>query len=301
MKPSARSHSSSFDLIRIFALLIVVVQHWLTTIDCEKYTILSGSSLGQYGVSIFCILSGYLALSDCRDPLDWLKRRLFRIYPAFWATMLLCFILNLFIKYKSVSIFQFISQMLGLGYFTHGWKMLNVVTWFISLILLCYCLTFIAKLIRLPKLAFVGFIFISVLLICFRIEVTCSQHVISFCLAGLSGLLFVKRSPHHYSIFIIPLFILSYFWISFIYAAVGMTILYFAMIFESPSFRFLKLGSAYSYEAYLVHGMVFKIASVLVHKSMILTGALGLILTLFLAVPLKLILDKQLYARYKFV
>jgi peptidoglycan/LPS O-acetylase OafA/YrhL len=79
-------------------------------------------------------------------------QRLRRIYPALWIVMVICFWLTWLTGYKQFDPFQVISQMLGLGFFTHPDHLVNTATWFISLLLACYLGVFVARLMKAPIL-----------------------------------------------------------------------------------------------------------------------------------------------------
>ena len=135
----------SFDYLRLFAMALVTIQHAMAVHGYYDQTTWRGVNVGQTGVAIFCALSGYLAFQlDLNKPLVWFKRRLVQIFPAYWVVTIVSFALTLIAGSKDVTWSLFISQMLGTGFFTHGWELVNVVSWFVSLILLCYVIALVA-------------------------------------------------------------------------------------------------------------------------------------------------------------
>ena len=99
------------------------------------------------------------------------------------------------LKYKPVSFQLFILQLAGLGGFIHA-DIVNIAVWFISLILLCYGLAFVARLSCYP------FVTMAVLAVLFAYLTFLPGefrhpyvHVLSFCMAGLIG--FCSQRTQH--------------------------------------------------------------------------------------------------------
>jgi len=93
-----RGHMPQLDGLRALAALAVVYSHWLPA----KYQL--GLPWGSMGVQLFFVISGFLItgiLLQCRshgDPIHSLKafyaRRALRIFPLYYAVLLLTFILD---------------------------------------------------------------------------------------------------------------------------------------------------------------------------------------------------------------
>lgn len=249
-----RKEVPGLDVLRAVALVAVVIQHGFSVLDRSNYVDWGPISLGQFGVSLFLAISGYLAAKSDLAPGLWLLRRLSRIYPAYWITMLLSFGLTYVSGYKSFDMSQFASQMIGVGFFTHSENLVNVVTWFISLLLLCYGIAFVARVLRAEVLVFS--VVILVALWQGRLErafMLVPVHVISFAVAYL-----IARRGGPTWVFCVVASALGIVAIHNIYLLYPMISL---GLFGTTNFFFrsklLTTAMKYSYEFYLVHGMCF--------------------------------------------
>lgn len=136
----------SLDALRTFAVALVFVHHALSLAGSEPRLSTLDVPLGRIGTALFVALAGALAaLTTAPTAGEWLWRRLSRIYPAYWLVMAAVLIVAVWTGYKPVSPAQGVSQLLGLGLFTHPSELVHVATWFVSLILLLYGLTALAK------------------------------------------------------------------------------------------------------------------------------------------------------------
>lgn len=88
-------HRNNFDAIRLLAALLVVVSHQLFFLG-RTQPLIAGRTLGDIGVFVFFVISGYLvAESWYRDPhlVRFALRRFLRIWPALAvATAIIAFI-----------------------------------------------------------------------------------------------------------------------------------------------------------------------------------------------------------------
>lgn len=239
------------------AILVISLQHALSVLGYEELTRFYGLSLGQFGVSIFCVLSGFLAFKSSQSANVWIKRRLWSIFPAYWIAMLVSFALAWISGYKMFDRYQFFSQMLGLGFFTHGWNLVNVASWFISLLLLCYGLAYLAKLSSIPMLMMGCFLFIAIGLVCFRIHISISRHLVSFCCAAIGGILYQRFKSGILLFCVIPLFLLSVAFQQFAYAAGSLGVLALSVIFPNVKIWGIRKMTSYIYEYFLIHGILF--------------------------------------------
>lgn len=245
---------SGFNTVRIFALMLVTWQHAASVLGYYETTQWLGISPGQVGVSIFCAISGFLALYSKPASLsDWFVNRMIRIFPAYWLATVGAFALALIGSDKEITVWLFFSQMLGLGYFTHGWNLVNVVSWFISLLLFCYLLAVVSLRSGWPKLL-LGIVFLSALIICVtRIEVSLSRHVMTFSLAGLLAL---RMNVVVLSIISVSLLISGMtFDPQFFYAGFAMLLLGLVRSGYLVDFAFVDRAANYSYEYFLIHGV----------------------------------------------
>ncbi|MEJ5210999.1 MAG: acyltransferase family protein [Burkholderiales bacterium] len=211
--------------------------------------------MGQTGVGIFCALSGYLAFrGDQSRPWQWLKRRLEQLFPAYWVVTIAGFALTWLVGGKQISWSLFISQMLGTGYFTHGWALVNVVSWFISLILLCYLLAAVAKHSHRAQMVLGVAALISGGLLLAKAEVDLSRHVFTFALAGIIAIRGVTQLATVALVGI--LFTLALVASAqFAYAALSLSFLGVGLAWQAPASVMIRLASGYTYEFFLVHGL----------------------------------------------
>jgi len=106
--PLLRSHMPELDTIRGLAILGVIFYHgFYWAHDLAAYSpwqriFLKAMSVGQYGVNLFFVLSGFLItgiLLNTRDRKDYYKRfylrRALRILPAYYLTLLILVIFRL--------------------------------------------------------------------------------------------------------------------------------------------------------------------------------------------------------------
>jgi peptidoglycan/LPS O-acetylase OafA/YrhL len=242
------------DSLRILALIAVTWQHAASALGFYEDMQWRGISPGQVGVGIFCAVSGFLAFSTTNQNVgQWLINRIIRIFPAYWVATVVAFILTLFVSDKSVSFGLFLSQMAGIGYFTHGWALVNVVSWFISLLLLCYLIAAMALKCGRPSLVLLFVFMVSVLLCVTRLEVALSRHMISFVLGGLIAFCNEKRLAALISLVFI-IFGLSYD-PQFFYSGTAVFLLILILLYPVEEPRLIKISASYSYEYFLIHGI----------------------------------------------
>lgn len=260
------------DTLRIVALILVTWQHAASVLGAYAATQWRGISPGQTGVAIFCAISGYLAFHTTpRSALDWLMRRLRSIFPSYWMVTIIAFAMVIVLgTTKSVTIGLFVSQMLGLGFFTHGWELVNVVSWFVSLILLCYALAFLARQSGYPLALWVAIAFIALLAVTTRTEVVLSRHILAFALGALYG---IKSAKFAYLLIGAGLVGAGLFIDSqLFYSGLGLLALNMAalgFIWEPHMFR---RAATYSYEYFLVHGICLVATSKVISNGAVSTA-----------------------------
>lgn len=273
------------DSLRILALSAVTWQHAASVLGFYEDTHWRGISPGQVGVGVFCAVSGFLAFRSSKQNVGrWFINRLIRIFPAYWITTVVAFILTLLFSDKAVSFGLFLSQMAGLGFFTHGWALVNVVSWFISLLLLCYLIAALALKSLRPSVVLQIVLAVSVLLCVTRVEVDLSRHIISFVLAGLIALCNERRPLAGISL-VFVIIGLSYD-PQFFYSgtAVFLLILVLSFPFEEP--KLINVSANYSYEYFLIHG-VFLAGIVKFFPSPVIAITLAIVLASISAILLK--------------
>lgn len=248
-----RQRLAGLDALRLSAMLLVTLQHGLSALDRYDLTSPGGVNLGQAGVAIFCAISGYLAFRrDDEAPGRWLWARLAQIFPAYWLAMLFSFMVTWVFQVKPFTAAQFVSQMLGLGYFTHGWELVNVVSWFISLILLCYLIATLAKWLRAPAYVLGAASLVAWVLVYMRWEIDLSRHVLAFSLAGLLSL----RAPRAWIVWlaVAPLLFCPP-WPQFSYAALALAALAAMLAWRFTPPGIIQAMANHVYEFFLLHGI----------------------------------------------
>jgi len=277
----------SFDYLRLLAMALVTIQHALAVHGYYDQTTWGGVNVGQTGVAIFCALSGYLAFRlDLNKPLVWFKRRLVQIFPAYWIVTIVSFALTLIAGSKYVTWSLFVSEMLGTGFFTHGWELVNVVSWFVSLILLCYVVALVAYV-----SGHAGPILIVVIGVCGGLlyakgEIDLSRHVLTFAVAGLIA---IKRTPAAMiAIMAAAGFAFSIFLsIQFVYMSLALVFLCLALVWKARGYPLTRMASAYTYEFFLVHGIFLVVFSRLISGSTVASVFFALCAAVVAAVVLR--------------
>lgn len=277
-----RQRLPGLDTLRLLAMILITVQHGMSALDLYALTSPGGVNLGQLGVAVFCAISGYLAFHG-RDvaPGHWFLTRLRQIFPAYWVAMLFSFMLTWAFQVKDFDTWQVASQMLGLGYFTHGWNLVNVVSWFISLILLCYLIAALAKWLRRPGIVLALASLVAWILVFQEWEVDLSRHILAFSLAGLLRL-------HGGRVWILaPLLISCPPWPQFSYAAIALMLVFLLAPWRGALPPLVKGMANHAYEFFLLHG-IFLVGGTRLLPTHPLPGiALGIAAAMVAAIGLK--------------
>ncbi|CAH1385703.1 acyltransferase family protein [Candidatus Nitrotoga sp. M5] len=282
---------TSFDYLRLFAMILVTLQHGMAVAGYYEQTTWENINLGQVGVGLFCALSGYLAFSGGAAPaIDWLKKRLWQIYPAYWITTIAAFLLTWAAGTKSIDGWLFLSQMAGTGYFTHGWELINVVSWFISLILLCYVIAFICKWLSAPRLILIIVVIITLALLATRSEVDLSRHILSFCVAGLIAQ--TCQRPAVLLAVISSLLCAAFLWPQSFYAAFSIALLALALAWHTSDTWLTSVSRNYVYEYFLVHGIFLVGFARFAPQQKLLSGTIAITLAIVAAVILKKLTER---------
>lgn len=257
VKPSLMPHRrASLDYLRFLAIALVTIQHSLSVLGFYSQATFLHLSPGQVGVALFCAISGYLAFGRVGEPISkWFLSRLTTLFPAYWLAMLFSFFVTWLFNAKDFSTWQFLSQMLGLGYFTHGWNLVNVVSWFISLILLCYVFAAIARVSGRPILVMLAVFAIAAIFVALQVEVTLSRHIMAFSVAGIIRLAPDEaRMPIMFSVLILSPALWMTLGPQFGYVALSSILLLLALR-DTTSLPWLEKATHYIYEYFLLHGI----------------------------------------------
>ncbi|HCW2960545.1 acyltransferase [Escherichia coli] len=122
------------DISRFVAALMVVCFHYsfngilngkLASVS-ELPAISSITKYGYLGVELFFMISGYVILISARkgSPLAFAKSRAIRLYPAYWAAVIITFCFSLFLGGKLMSVdlktffvnFTMLQSFVGIGH-----------------------------------------------------------------------------------------------------------------------------------------------------------------------------------------
>ena len=242
------------DTLHVFSLTLITWQHVASVLGLDAQTQWHRITPGQTGVAIFCAISGLLAFASQPPDLGlWIKKRLLRIFPAYWIVTIFAFLLVLIWPSKPVTIGLFVSQMLGLGFFTHGWALVNIVSWFVSLILLCYALSVFGWYSRFPKAFWWAVSIVAVWLVVSRTEVDLSRHVLAF---GLGAL--VALGGMRYLLWILSAGLIAFGVVAnpqFFYSGFALLLILISAYGLIKDPRLVQVSSAYGYEYFLIHGI----------------------------------------------
>lgn len=251
---------AGLDTLRVFALVLITWQHAASVWGAYAQTQWRLISPGQTGVAIFCVISGYLAFQTRpTDTEAWLRKRLQTIFPSYWIVTVIAFALALaFGSNKPISLGLFVSQLLGLGFFTHGWELVNVVSWFISLILLCYLLSYAIHKLGMPLISWVLVALVASLLVASRTEVDLSRHVLGFALGATYAL--GRKSLLLPAIGAALAIIGCLYDPLFFYSGFGLFVVALAMRVLRKDPAVFRQAAFHSYEYFLIHG-IFLVAA----------------------------------------
>jgi peptidoglycan/LPS O-acetylase OafA/YrhL len=133
-----RGFSPTVNRLRGYALLLVLVFHSGGMLDLPDLI------HGETGVDIFLMISGYILAVYCVDTPTkvFLRRRFFRIFPAYWFALALFVSLEAYFSGVRHSLLDLGLHVVGLHGFARGrflWG-INDSFWFISIIVFCYCI-----------------------------------------------------------------------------------------------------------------------------------------------------------------
>ena len=129
---------NDLTVIRATACLLIVIYH-MSRLNIPGIQALSRG--GFIGNTIFFALSGYLLMLGSRDKSvnsAWIKKRLVRIYPSFWVSILIILLLSTSVGLNNtVKLADIFIYFTGLHYFG-GVSSLGAHLWFISILIVCY-------------------------------------------------------------------------------------------------------------------------------------------------------------------
>ncbi len=251
----ARPHYPGLNWARVVAVLLVTSQHALSVGGRIEWTSFGEFGLGRTGVALFLAISGLMAGTDWREPWPWLKRRLTRIFPAYWIAIGFGFLLNWMVEYKPATLSQFVWQMLGLGVFAHREHLVNVASWFVSFVVLLYGLAFLCRISQKPVLMAACLLLVA-LVLSLRYDPTMASHAANFFTAFMIGAVAMETRTRVHLLAGATLvaaglgFLVPQLWVTA--AGLGLTA---ASLLLTRSSSLVDWLARYSYEFYLVHGI----------------------------------------------
>jgi len=159
MTPEKKSRILFFDVLRIVAIFLVVLAHvfiYRGNTQGQVVTIpgIYSFTYGGLGVSIFILVSGSVLAYTVR-PIgslaqfkDFFVKRLVRIYPAYWYSLILAIFLNVVFYFayhdfrlSGLTAWDYVLSFSGFQAFFGQWGgRINEVGWFIGLIVCLYLL-----------------------------------------------------------------------------------------------------------------------------------------------------------------
>ena len=146
--PTASIRLPGLDMLRCLAAGLIFTQHSLSSCHEDNAIDVAGFRVGRIGTAIFFLLGGYLCARSSRKPAQWLKDRLVSLLPAYWIITAVGFGIAAVLRNKPFDAWQVICQFAGIGYLTHGDRLINVATWFITPLLFFYGIAAILRLIN---------------------------------------------------------------------------------------------------------------------------------------------------------
>jgi len=261
--------------LRFLAAMLVFAQHSLSSSHLDQWIDIGGWRIGRIGTAIFFLLSGFLSAKTSRKPLKWLQDRLVFLFPPFWIVTIVGFLLAAVTATKSFDAWQVVSQLTGLGYFTHGEHMVNVATWFMSPLLLLFFAATLARLISvkmITSLLIAGLTVVAMWQTPDQATVYC--HADTF--FGAFAVALVRDSRRTYAAMALTGFmiLLACFQSELRYGALASLLLMVAFEVEQE-LPLCNLFTRISYEWFLVHGLCLATISHLTTSplTIVFTGA----------------------------
>jgi hypothetical protein len=276
----------AFDIARLAAVSLVALQHLLTISGLHPPLLFNCLNVGQLGVTIFCGMSGYFSLrSSQKNALQWISRRLARIYIPYWIALSAILVANEVVRYKPASIALIVSEYLGTALFTHPNAMVGVHVWFISLILMCYA---IAMVLRWKPAALPLFAIAAVMALYHEMSIG-AEHILSFlagcCLAKCGG--WKQRLPM--AAMVVGLGAAGFGWVDacFAYPLAAIVVLLVCNITTALSPAWLSSASESTYEYFLVHGPIYLCLAKYAHFNVFANALVGTPLAILATILLR--------------
>lgn len=122
------------------AILIVIYLHVST-----RLFLIPNYTHGEIGVDIFVLLSGFgltlSYLSKRNRPIDFIKARIIKLFPAYWIVLGLILLVNMYYMKSPISIKDYVVHFLGIQAFSsEHFYSISDPFWYVTLILTLYLL-----------------------------------------------------------------------------------------------------------------------------------------------------------------
>jgi len=295
MTPDAgrRGRLVGFDWLRGIALFLVVLRHVLEVTNLPVTRDVLVLDQGQLGVALFCAMAGFFALGGSQRVGRWALDRARRLYPAYWIVTAALFAANGVTSYKPASVSLFISQMLGLGYFTHGGEhLINVPSWFLSLIFTCYVIAAIVRSLPHRRTVLVALLVLSVIVVAARVQTDFTRQIVAF-VSGMVLRTFAvpALSGRLRAGLVVLLAGAPWLWPDGGYAAWALAAM---LIAEAGTWRdgfVVRFIADHSYEMFLVHGPIVVLFVRMIHLPLPWALGLALVVTVVAAIALHRAVD----------
>ncbi len=284
----ARTHYWGLDHVRVLATFMVLYRHMAEVFDKLGLPLsVWGLDIGQVGVTLFCVVSGFLVVNGNRPPGKWLLSRAVRIFPTLWLVTLVSIVGAMATGYKPIHVGYLIMQLVGLGYFVPPALCLNVVVWFITLIMFCYMIALPVRLAKgSPLASWSIWAIFTVLLVAFSGQIMI-VHIVSFTVGMLAATM--SRDIQNWAV--VPLLVLgavSWAIPTAHYSLLGTACLYLAMAVPVRRVNRVTAWIAqYSYEVFLLHGLFLIFFARILDWPVAVAAPLFVIASAAASIPLK--------------
>ncbi len=243
------------DLLRCLAASLVFLQHSLSSCHYDDAIDVAGFRIGRIGTAIFFLLGGFLCAKSSRRPTEWLRDRLKALLPAYWIIVAIGFGIAAVVRSKEFDLWQVICQFAGIGYFTHGDRLINVATWFITPLLIFYGIATLLRTLKSNRANFVTVLVFSTLAVLNPggYETALCHGATFFVAFALNSGGAVSRSQTLLTTLLFS--IMCFVQPEFRYASIATALLLPSLQIQRPS-RLAAAFTTVAYEWFLVHGIV---------------------------------------------
>jgi peptidoglycan/LPS O-acetylase OafA/YrhL len=280
------------DLLRVLGAGLVFTTHVLSLTNHDQLAQILGWQVGRLGTMTFLVVAGYMASATARSPEVWLGRRVATLMPPYWIILAFSFVAVRLTGYKTFSIWQIVAQFLGIGAFTHPGRLVLVVTWFISVVMVLYLVVYGALRLRSTRVILFALIAMLVGGCCNNLPQLGWLHAGSVFLAAYLLPHDPRKLPLPALLAAAGYLVAGYMLPSGDLRHAGAALFAFALLAPwRGACAPLAVLARHSYFVYLVHGPMLHLALKFTGGSLLPTAILGALLTVPAAVLLKQLSD----------